>query len=306
MPPRITLKQLQYFLAVAKHGSIALAAAELHSAPPTVSTAIKTLETVLNVDLFLRHHARGVSLTPAGKRLLQRAERLLADAADLEQQAKSEAEEPAGDLRIGCYPTLAPLIMPALMAATRSRFPKINLSFVEGPETRLFTLLDASEIDLVLCYSDCLPGHFLKTFLHRTKPYCLLPAAHPLATQDRVSLPELADYPMVLLDTEPAREQFLGLFDTASLRPDIVQRTASFEVLRGLVGHGIGYALLVTRPHSNHTYDGTKVVQRPLGGDIAASEICMVRVPTPRLPKRSKAILELSKEICAQVYGSQS
>ena len=306
MPPRITLKQLQYFLAVAKHGSIALAAAELHSAPPTVSTAIKTLETVLNVDLFLRHHARGVSLTPAGKRLLQRAERLLADAADLEQQAKSEAEEPAGDLRIGCYPTLAPLIMPALMAATRSRFPKINLSFVEDPETRLFTLLDASEIDLVLCYSDCLPGHFLKTFLHRTKPYCLLPAAHPLATQDSVSLPELADYPMVLLDTEPAREQFLGLFDTANLRPDIVQRTASFEVLRGLVGHGIGYALLVTRPHSNHTYDGTKVVQRPLGGDIAASEICMVRVPTPRLPKRSKAILELSKEICAQVYGSQS
>ncbi len=82
---------------------------------------------------------------------------------------------------------------------------------------------------------------------------------------------------MVLLDVSPSRSYFTGLFRNAGYEPKVRYRSPSFETVRGLVGHGLGYALLATKPANNMTYDGKALVARPLRDAVPASRIVIAR-----------------------------
>lgn len=300
---RITLKQLRYFLAVSETGSIALAAANLRSSAPTVSSGIRNLEVALNVELFARHHARGVTLTPAGQQLLERATQLVSDAQEIESFAKVVSDEAVGTVTIGCYPTLAPIFMPVLITQVKEENPEIELNFVEAPEQRLFQMLEEGDIDLVLSYSHCLPDNLMKNILHKARTHCLLPADHDLARRDGpVSLSELVNEPMILMDTEPGRKHFIGIFEQHGLVPRFGYKTSSFEVLRGLVGCGLGYSLLITQTHSEMTYSGHCVVRKAIKENLPLAEICLTRLSTSRLPLVTKLIMRHCKSISVRQY----
>jgi DNA-binding transcriptional LysR family regulator len=80
---RYTLRQLEYFIAAGETGSITIASERIHISPPSISTAIAHLERELGIQLFIRHHAQGLSLTPAGRDLLREAKSLIAQAEGL-------------------------------------------------------------------------------------------------------------------------------------------------------------------------------------------------------------------------------
>ena len=120
---QFTLKHLRYFVAAAERGSVTAAARAIHVSQPSISEAIAHLEDVFDLQLFLRHHAQGLSPTPAGRRLLLEARSLLAHADDLEQSARGLADALAGDLDVGCFITFASLLMPGLLGAFAARFP---------------------------------------------------------------------------------------------------------------------------------------------------------------------------------------
>lgn len=300
---KITLRQLSYFLAIAESGSIAVAAEKLGASPPAVSTGVKTLENILNVELFARHHARGVTLTSAGVKLLEPASRLVSEATEIENLAKSVSDEAVGTVRMGCYPTLAPIFMPALVQEVQQNYPGIDLRFIEGTEHRLIPKLESGEIDLALCYGHILPNHLMRNILHKVPMYCLLPEQHTLAQRKGpVSLQDLVDYPMILLDTEASRSHFLAEFEKAGLVPKIAHKTASFEVVRGMVGRDLGYSLLMTQTYSDMTYDGHRVVMKPVSGNLTRQEVCLTRLSTDRLPKVTTLIMEICKSISVSQY----
>ena len=94
---RFTFRQLEYFVAAGETGSITLASERIHISQPSISTAISNLETELGVRLFIRHHAQGLSLTPAGRRLLHEVKGLLAQAvASLRRRLGSDRQSCAG------------------------------------------------------------------------------------------------------------------------------------------------------------------------------------------------------------------
>ena len=109
-----TLKHLKYFVAACEEESVKRAAEKLNISQPSVSAAIAHLEGVFNVQLFIRHHARGLALTPAGRRLLGRANLLIKQAEDLHQYATDLGDSLTGQLDVGCFVTLAPIFMPPL------------------------------------------------------------------------------------------------------------------------------------------------------------------------------------------------
>ncbi|HTI02871.1 MAG TPA: LysR family transcriptional regulator, partial [Acidisoma sp.] len=111
---RYTLRQLQYFVAAAEAGSITLGSEKISISQPSISAAISTLEREFGVQLFIRHHAQGLSLTPAGRRLLVEAKQLLQQAQSLYAVASEAAETVAGPLSVGCMVTMAPMVMPEL------------------------------------------------------------------------------------------------------------------------------------------------------------------------------------------------
>jgi DNA-binding transcriptional LysR family regulator len=114
--------------------------------------------------------------------------------------------------------------------------------------------------------------------LAQLTPYVLLPQAHPLASQSAIALEQLAREPLVLLDVEPSRDYFLSLFRDRGLTALVGYRTASLEMVRGLVGHGLGYSLLATKPANSMSYDGRALLARPLSHPVRSSRLVLAHL----------------------------
>lgn len=93
---RFTLKQLKYFVTVVETESIAEASRQLHIAQPSISIAIKNLESTFEQQLFIRHHAQGVSLTSCGRRFYEKAKELLRLSYEFEQNSRADKELVSG------------------------------------------------------------------------------------------------------------------------------------------------------------------------------------------------------------------
>src|ERR1700748_1682568 len=108
--PEYTLRQLQYFVAAAEAGTVTQAAEAMHLSQSAMSTALADLEKAFQVQLLVRHHARGISLTPAGRELLVQA-------ADLLGAAQGLGSSLTGTVQLGCFSVPAPYVLPELLAA---------------------------------------------------------------------------------------------------------------------------------------------------------------------------------------------
>jgi len=279
---RVSLKQLSYFAGVADAGSLAAAARALHVSQPSVSAALTALERTLGVDLFLRHHAQGVTLTPTGRQLLDSARAILAEVEDFEAAAQAVTRDPAGVLWVGCYPTLAAVLMPAIIGQLAQRYPRVKIRMVEGTEDELLPKLEQGAIEYALLFGEKLPETVKRIVIEKCPPHVLLSSKHRLARRSSVSLRDLQDEPFILMDTPAGREYFLKVFQDTGIEPQIAYRSPSFEVIRGLVGQGLGYSLLVTRPMFDVTYDGFQLSCVGIKEAVEPALICLVRMPTAR------------------------
>lgn len=253
--PSYSLRQLQYFVAVAEAGTIRLAAARLHLAESAVSVALTELERSLQVQLVVRRRSRGVQVTTSGREMLRLAKALLHQAHELEAEVSGEGAVLAGPLAIGCYPGLGPTSLPGLLSGFSELHPAVDIDFHEDTQDRLHRRLADAELDVAIMYDLDLPPDLPRAELDRRTPYVLLHAEHPLAATP-LDLRQLEDEPMVLLDAPPSSSHALRLCAAAGFQPRIRYRTGHYETARALVGRGLGWTLLVTLPHASITYEG--------------------------------------------------
>src|SRR4051812_1926059 len=150
--PRFTLAQLQYFVAAAETGNISAAAAALHTSQSGMSTAIQRLERDLGCTLFIRHRARGITLTPSGHQLLEKARDLLRDAGDLQELGQDLQSGTAGSLTAGFFVTLAPVYVPRILPRLRAAYPELTVQVLEADGVRLHQALRTGACDLALTY----------------------------------------------------------------------------------------------------------------------------------------------------------
>ena len=185
-------------------------------------------------------------------------------------------QQAAATLAVGCYQVFAPYIIPALVARLTKLHPDMALTLLEADQARLIESLRRNDMEVALLYDFALDKDLEVIPLADLSPYVLLPEGHPLATQPSIALKQLAPEPLVLLDLEPSREYFLSLFQDGGLTPAIGYRTGSLEMVRGLVGHGLGYSILATKPANNMSYDGRALVVRPLSDAVKSSRLVLV------------------------------
>ncbi|HEX2589617.1 MAG TPA: LysR family transcriptional regulator [Gaiellales bacterium] len=261
---RFSFRQLEYFVAAGETGSVTRAAQGSHSAQPTVSAAIAKLERALGVQLFVRHHAQGLSLTPEGRRFLGEAKELLRHASEVERLAVTLSDEIAGVLDLGCLVTLAPLVAPSLVRGFEAANPRVHVELVESHQDGLLERLRAGLTSAALTYDLQLPADVEFEPLVELPPHALLPAGHRLALRKRVGLGELAHEPHILLDLPLSRDYFLQLFAEAGLEPVIALRSEHPETIRTLVANGFGYGIVNARPRNDRALDGEPVVTVPL------------------------------------------
>ncbi|HDS1679359.1 TPA: LysR family transcriptional regulator [Pseudomonas putida] len=292
-----TLRQLKYFVTTVEAGSVAEASRQLYIAQPSISTAIKSLEESFGVQLFIRHHAQGVSLTPSGKRFYAKTKSLLQMAHEFEQNALADNDTVAGHIDIGCFETVAPLYLPRLIAGFRERYPGVDIRLRDGEQQDLIQGLTAGTFDLAFLYDHDLDGTIeAEPLMPPQKPYVLLPEKHRFAAQAQVSLRDLCPEPMILLDVAPSRTYFVSLFNEMGLTPNIVFSSPSIEMVRGMVGQGFGFSLLVTRPHSECTYDGQKLVMIDIAEPVALSGLAAAHLKRVQLTKPAQLFVEFCRE----------
>ena len=260
-PPRLrfTLRQLEYLVAVGEAGSIAEAAHRLNVSSPSISAAISQLETEFGVQLFVRKPAHGLSLSPAGRRFLNEAKLLLRQSHNLYNVAHELQHELTGTLSVGCMVTLAPVIAPELCKSFMDAHPGVRIELYEGSHEDLLRKLSNVEIDIALSYDMAKPDNLAFEPLSELVPHVVVSAASPLARHDTLSLEQLANEPMVLLDLPYSAQYFLSLFETLGLKPNVIARSRSQDVIRTMVANGYGYTILNVRPRSMVAMDGREL-----------------------------------------------
>ncbi len=274
MPLRFTLRQLEYLVAVAECGSVALAAERCHVSSPSISAAIAQLEQEFGLPLFIRRHAQGLSLTEGGRQFTEAAR---AAGAALNDRAAELTGQVRGPLAVGCLLTFAQVVLPRLRRSFAEAHPEVEFRQSEHDHAALIEALRHARLDAALSYDLELPGDLEFLPLLPLAPYALLPEGHPLAGRAQVTAADLAPHPMVLLDLPYSADYFLSFFAAEGLRPQIAERTRDMGVMRAMVANGFGYSIANIRLGSDRAPDGRRLVFVPL--------------VTPRAPMRMGLIL---------------
>lgn len=286
-----TLKQLEYFVAAAECGTIRAAADRCHVSPVGLGVALTELERALGAQLLHRRRAKGVVLTPEGRVVLPIARGITAQAIELQVKLDARSEAVTGTLHLGCLTGIASMLMPDVCDTFARQHPSLSIDFREGDQASLHTRLEEGELEVAFLYERGLPESLDWIRVIEMKPYVLLAADHPLAHQDSVELRDLAHDPLIRLSIPP-------LIDDASwphagdAAPTAAYTVSSVELMRTLVGRGLGYAVLGQRSPMNISAEGRPVRELEIVDDIPAVRVVLAFARGMRLPPRALALAE--------------
>lgn len=292
----VSLRVLRYAVAAAEKGQVTEAARTLNVSQPSVSSAMADLEDAVGVQVFVRHHARGVTLTPAGKKIILEARLLLRHASDFVQNAVELGTTLKGEISIGCFQTLAVRFLPQLLSGFTRKHPGISVSIQEGDPEELLTMLQTGHTELALSYHYGLPSEVEGVPLGELPPYVILANNHPLAKRKEITLKQLRDEPFILMDMPHSREYFAELFRRAGYEPNISFKSPSYELIRGLVAQGYGFAIQNAIPATKWTYDGCSVAALPLTNPYLSVEISLIRLRRQATRPAVQAFVEYVQE----------
>lgn len=296
---RFTLKQLQYFDAALRTGSIAKASIDMNISQSSITAAIDIIEKTTNAELLRRMPAKGVVATEKGYEIGARIREFLGQARIFESDVLTLTGDPAGTLRIGCYAPTAPYVLPPILKRISKEYPQIRVEIKEGDMNNIVEFLNSGVVDLALTYRRAAPSAqpFLPMF--EAPPVAMVPDVSPLANCAEVSLHDLAPQPMILLDLPGAPAYFEALFAAEDLSPTIAHTTKSSSVLRGMVGANLGYALLnICGPLDRKGQNG--YVARPIAGQHDSPFYGVAYTAAGGRSALVQSVLETCKEIAEQ------
>jgi len=302
MLSRITQRQLEYFVASGEAGSISAASERIHVSSPSISAAITHMEAELGIQLFIRHHAQGISLTAVGRQVMQEAKLILEQMNNLYTIASESLNTVRGPLRVGCLESLAPMITPELVFGFGRAFPGVRITQVEGNHEELLEKLRSAEIDIALTYDLATSDDIDFQALAHLPPYVMVGEYHPLASLSAVSMQDLEAYPVVLLDTPWSREYFLSLFMQAGTTPNVIMRSSNLETVRAMVANGVGYSFANARPKANLSQDGKRLIRVRLAGSHRAMKLGYATATNAQLSRVVSAFAERCRMFVSDQY----
>ena len=296
----VSLRQLKYVRTAGIRRSIAGAAEELHISQSSIGAAIDRVEQEFGVRIFVRQPSKGLTPTQPGQHLLQLIGGLLSEVESFTSEASGMKNTLAGELVVGCYAPLSPHALPSIIRDMTRLHPDITVRLHEGPLPQVQNALLEGEVDVILTYDFGLSERVSYEVLGESPPHILLPEDDPLAKHNEISLADLTDKPMILLDLPETRNFLYSLFQSIGTRPLIAHRTKTYEMVRSLVAVGLGFSILNLRPHIDRTYDGSRVVCLPIADSVKAPKFILGRRQHD-LPTR---LVEVFTESCRKFFQS--
>ncbi|CCB68060.1 MULTISPECIES: LysR substrate-binding domain-containing protein [unclassified Hyphomicrobium] len=240
----MTLRELEYLVALAKYRHFGRAAEACQVSQPTLSAQIKKLEDELGVALVERD-SRGVILTSYGHETATRARQILVEIQQLKESVRQNRNPEAGTVRLGIFPTLGPYLLPHLVPRTRKRFPDLELLLIEEKSSNLLSRLRDGEIDAAILALPINDSQLRTEFLFEERFLLAVSTSHPLARRNSIGIDELVDHDLMLLeDGHCLRDHALEVCQFAGANERSSFQATSLETLRQMVSADVGITLL--------------------------------------------------------------
>jgi LysR family transcriptional regulator, hydrogen peroxide-inducible genes activator len=259
---RMTLTELRYIVAVARERHFGRAAEACFVSQPTLSVAIKKLEEELDLKIFERG-ANEVSVTPLGEAIVQQAQRVLEDAAEIKQIARRGKDPLAGPLKLGIIYTIGPYLLPELVRHAIRLTPQMPLMLQENFTVKLLDMLRTGELECAIM-AEPFPDTGLAIAPLYDEPFVVaVPTSHALARRKSVSAEELKRETMLLLGTGHCfRDQVLEVCpefarfatDAEGMRKSF--EGSSLETIKHMVASGMGITVVpkLSVPKESHEH----------------------------------------------------
>jgi LysR family transcriptional regulator, hydrogen peroxide-inducible genes activator len=240
-----TIAGLRAFVAVAEKQHFSSAATTLGVSQSTLSQALSALEAGLGVQLVERS-TRRVFLTAEGRRLLSHAQAVIESATAFAAAAAGASDPLQGSIRLGLIPTVAPYVLPTMLAGLGVRLPALTLRVIEDQTERLLTGLREGSLDAALIALPAEASGITEIPIYDEDFVLALPPGHPLAGKRRVSPTALAELPLLLLDEGHClRDQALDVCRKAGVHAELANtRAASLATAVQCVAGGLGVTLI--------------------------------------------------------------
>ncbi|MFD2613242.1 LysR family transcriptional regulator [Paenibacillus gansuensis] len=239
------LRQLQYFVKVARKQHVTQAAEELHVAQSAVSRQIHQLEEELGVNLFLQK-GRNLQLTSVGKLFLARVETILGDLHRAVNEVHEFLDPELGEIRLGFPHSLGIQLIPSVVSQFRKEHPNVKFRFKQGMYNSLIKDVAEGEVDLAfISPSPEKHDQVISEPLLTEELYAILPPNHPLSGCESIKLAELKDESFVLFrEGYSLRPIVWNACLKAGFTPSIGFEGEETDTIRGLVAAGMGVSLL--------------------------------------------------------------
>jgi LysR family hydrogen peroxide-inducible transcriptional activator len=290
----MNLRDLKYLVAVAEHRHFGRAADACFVSQPTLSTQLKKLEEELGVTLIERTN-RQVLLTAVGERVVAQAQRVLREANQLSHIAEEYADPFGGEFRLGIIPTVAPYLLPKILGPIRRNLPTLKIQLTEGQTAVISQLLREGDLDAVILALPMEEENVIERKLYREPFYLAVSRNHPLAQKKTVSVNNLDDEQVLLLeDGHCLRDQALAVCSSHNAVENTNFRASSLETLRQMVVADVGITLMPKLAVPAKPGAGIRYI--PFEGEIPHRDIGLCwRKSSPREP-----LLEKLAEVLAE------
>ena len=240
----MNLRALQYFVKLADLKHFSKAAEACFVSQPTLSTQLKKLEETLGVTLIERTN-RQVMLTDVGERIVAQAERVLLEVNQLTSIADEYRDPFGGEFRLGIIPTVAPYLLPKILAPVAKALPNLKIQLNEGQTASITRLLKSGELDAVILALPTEEENVTERHLYREPFLMAVPRDHACAGRKTVGEDDLDNETVLLLeDGHCLRDQALAVCSTHNAVENASFRATSLETLRQMVAAGAGITLM--------------------------------------------------------------
>lgn len=238
------IRQLQYFVQVARMNSFSRAAESLYITQPTISKMIRNLEEELGAALFYRE-GKSIRLTDAGEILLSKAQNIVESFSSLSSELDSLRNLQRGHIRIGLPPMVGASFFPAVIGEFHRRYPEVTIRLHEDGSKKVEDDVESGLLDIGAIVLPVSTDKFHCFTFVEEKLELLVPASHRLAGAGSVVLKDLEDEEFVLFREDFAlHDRIITECIKAGFQPNVVYESSQWDLISQMVGAGMGIALL--------------------------------------------------------------
>lgn len=268
------LKQLSYFIEVAKGGSISRAAERLNISQPALSIAIKNLERDVGVSLFFTlGHRR--ELTDEGRILLENAKELMQVYQKTLESTQHVTRVTRGEVKMGIPPLMGTCFFGNIIPSFKKKYPNINVQITEEGALRIDEMIENGDLDIALTLkSDC-NAHLKQKHFTTQRNVVLLHKDHPLANRDSLSIADLKEENFAIFNENfTLHRQIFNACLQAGFEPKITLLTSQWDFMAEVVSNQQGISILPKPVYENSVKKN--IVAIPLSDGVKYWEVVVV------------------------------